>query len=527
MIYKCVSFLFVLHFFPTIVFSQQAPKIEWQKCLGGSGYDVANCIIQTSDGGFAIAAYGGSTDGDVTGNHGLGDAWIVKLDPLGKMSWRKCYGGSGDDYANWIIQTSDGGYAVAGRTDSPDGDVKGLHGTDNDAWVFKLNSSGDLLWQKCLGGTGYEGANYILRSSDGGYVICGVAYSNDGDVHDNHSGPGDAWVVKLDSLGNLLWQKCIGGTADDEALSIIENSSGGYTVAGRTSSKDGDIVGYHGGDFDALVFTLDSVGNTKWVKCYGGDSIEHFHSIIQTPDKGYAVSGHTNSMNGDVTGDHGGEDGWVVKLDSAGNIQWEKSLGGSAVDGIYSIKLTKEGGYIGAGFSSSTDGDVSGCHGEDDMWIVKLNTVGNIEWQKCLGGSQSENANSIALTSDDGYAIAGFSTSNDGDVTGYHGGQDAWIVKLAAVNNVSLKQNDHNDIVLSANPVHNTMSISYSLDKRTFVKLEICNLLGQNVQAVEADIEDAGTHIQYADLSAHPVGSYFVRFTRDGRVDTKGFELIK
>src|SRR5579872_2934185 len=101
MIYKCVSFLFVLHFFPTIVFSQQAPKIEWQKCLGGSGYDVANCIIQTSDGGFAIAAYGGSTDGDVTGNHGLGDAWIVKLDPLGKISWRKCYGGSGDDYANW------------------------------------------------------------------------------------------------------------------------------------------------------------------------------------------------------------------------------------------------------------------------------------------------------------------------------------------------------------------------------------------------------------------------------------------
>jgi hypothetical protein len=517
---------FVFLLAPKILFSQQAPKIQWQKSLGGTGYEVANCIIQTFDGGYAVAAYATSADGDVSGNHGSGDAWIIKLDSSGNLSWKKCFGGTGDDYANWIIQTSDGGYVFAGRTGSSDGDVSGNHGGDFDGWVVKLNSSGTILWQKCLGGTGYDQVNCILRSSDGGYTLCGVSYSHDGDVTGNHSGPGDAWIVKLDSIGNILWQKCVGGTGNDEAISIIQNSKGGYAVAGRTSSSDGDISGYHGGDFDAFVFTVDSIGNLKWMKVYGGDSLEHFHSIVQTPDHGYIVAGHTMSNNGDVSGSHGDMEAWVVKIDSVGSMQWQKCLGGSGDDGTYAIKAESDG-YVAAGWSGSEDGDVSGGHGADDIWIAKLNSQGKVLWQKCLGGSQPENANSMVRTSDGGYIIAGFTNSSDGDVTGYHGGEDTWIVKLGAESSVSLPASSSHFFDPFPNPAVEYENISYLLDKRSPVKIEIFTPLGEKIKTLADNIEDEGLHDMQFNIHSFPAGSYFIRLSIDGITSVKVLQLVK
>src|SRR5579872_4848535 len=218
---------FIFLCIPQVLLAQQAPVLSWQKSLGGTGYEVANCIIQTSDGGYAVAAYETSDDGDATGNHGSGDAWIVKLDAAGAVNWEKCFGGSGDDYANWIIQTSDGGYIFAGKTSSSDGDVFGFHGGEFDAWIVKLNASGVFQWQKCFGGSDYDQANHITATRDGGYIICGVSYSHDGDVKGNHDGPGDAWFVKIDLLGNIEWQKCVGGTGNDEAISVIQTVNGG------------------------------------------------------------------------------------------------------------------------------------------------------------------------------------------------------------------------------------------------------------------------------------------------------------
>ena len=175
--------------------------ISWQKCLGGSAHDNATSIQQTSDGGYIVAGNTFSNDGDVTGYHGGDDYWVVKLDSNGNMKWQKCLGGSYGDCAKYIQQTSDGGYIVAGYTFSNDGDVTGLHG-DSDYWVVKLDSNGNIKWQKCLGGSGNEGASSIQQARDGGYIIAGASNYSDGDVTGNHGGY-DSWIVKLDANGNF------------------------------------------------------------------------------------------------------------------------------------------------------------------------------------------------------------------------------------------------------------------------------------------------------------------------------------
>jgi hypothetical protein len=279
--------------------------------LGGSSDEWASSIQQTFDGGYIVAGYTYSNDGDVSGNHGNRDGWVVKLDASGSLLWQKCLGGNSSDWARSIQQTSDGGYIVAGETHSNDGDVSGHHG-NGDGWVVKLDASGNLLWQKCLGGSSYDSVSSIQQTSDGGYIVAGSTYSNDGDVSGNH-GNDDSWVVKLDASGNLLWQKCLGGSNWDYAESIQQTSDGGYIVAGITFSNDGDVSGYHG-EGDGWIVKLDASGNLLWQKCLGGSYREWAYSIQQTSDGGYIVAGYTNSNDGDVSGNHGGEDGWVVKL---------------------------------------------------------------------------------------------------------------------------------------------------------------------------------------------------------------------
>jgi len=403
--------------------------IEWQKCLGGTGVDEANSIKQTTDGGYVLAGVTTSNNGDVSGNHGGYDYWVVKLDSIGNLQWQKCLGGSFSDWAHSIQQTTDGGYVVAGGTESFNGDVTSNHG-DFDYWIVKLDNIGNIQWQKSFGGTSFDFAYSIQQTTDGGFVVAGRTNSNDGDVSGNHGGH-DYWVVKLDSIGNIQWQKCLGGTDEDAANSIHQTTDGGYVVAGWTESNDGDVSGYHG-NYDCWIVKLDSGGTFQWQKCLGGTGQDYAYSIQQTTDGGYVVAGHTRSNDGDVSGNHGNYDYLVVKLDSLGNIQWQKCLGGTNGDGVSSIEQTTDGGYVVAGNTYSNNGDVSGNHGGVDYWVVKLDSVGNIQWQKCLGGTGQDYdyAYSIQQTTDGGYVVAGYNQSNDGDVTGNHGDRDYWVVKL-------------------------------------------------------------------------------------------------
>ncbi|MEO6455072.1 MAG: hypothetical protein ABIN97_13415 [Ginsengibacter sp.] len=430
--YTLIAFLFFVFSFSA---EAQVPAIQWQKCLGGTEWDQPSSIKQTSDGGYIIAGNSSSLDGDVSGNHGgASDYWIVKLNSTGTIQWQKCFGGSDDDVANSIEQTSDGGYIIAGYSNSLDGDVSGNQG-NNDYWIVKLDPLGNITWQNSFGGSLGDMAYDIHQTNDGGYIVAGSTSSFDGDVSGRH-GVGssgwqyDYWVVKLNSTGIIQWQKCLGGSDNDYTYSIKQTNDGGYIVAGGSDSNDGDVSGNHGSG-DCWIVKLNNIGVIQWQICMGGSSGDRSESIEQTVDGGYIFTGFTQSNDGDVTGHHSNIDYWVVKLDGRGSIQWQKTLGGSLMDYARSIAQTTDSGYIVAGHSDSFDGDVAGSHGSGDYWIVKLNSIGDFQWRKCLGGTGRDWPYSIKETSDGGYIIAGLSGSNDDDVSGNHGyNNDYWIVKL-------------------------------------------------------------------------------------------------
>ena len=401
--------------------------IDWQKSLGGSATDHAHSIRKTTDGGYVVAGESFSGDGDVPANQGESDYWIAKLTSLGNKGWQRTLGGSSSDRAYDIIQNTDGGYVIAGVSSSDDGDVNSNHG-ESDYWIVNLTSQGNNGWRNVLGGNYDDIASSIQQTSDGGYIVAGKSESNDDKVPGNHGGS-DYWIVKLDAIGKLDWQKCLGGSSDDIASSIQQTSDGGYIVAGGSSSDNDDVSGNHG-SHDCWIVKLTSTGEITWQESFGGSSIDAANSIQQTTDGGYIFAGYTESSDGDVTVNQGVSDYWIMKLTSSGSLSWQKSYGGSSFDKANSIQQTTDGGYIVAGESRSDDGDVSGNHGSSDYWIIKLNSAGEIEWEKSLGGSDADIATSIQQTTDGGYVIAGGSQSDNGDVTGNNGASDYWIVKI-------------------------------------------------------------------------------------------------
>jgi hypothetical protein len=417
-------------------------NILWQKCYGGSEYDYVYSIQQTTDGGYLVAGNTESNDGDVTGNHGSTDYWIININQYGEMQWQKCYGGGAGDFVRSFQQTTDGGCVIAGTTSSNDGNVTGNHGS-SDYWIVKLDQYGELQWQKCFGGSNWDEAHSIQQTTDSGYVIAGTTSSNDGDVTGNH-GSSDYWIVKLDQYGELQWQKCFGGSNIEGECFIQQTTDGDYLVAGNTESNDGDVTGNHGST-DYWIINIDQYGEMQWQKCYGGGAGDFIRSFQQTTDSGYVIAGTTSSNDGDVTGNHGNTDYWIVKLDQYGELQWQKCFGGSNWDEAHSIQQTTDSGYVIAGWTDSNDDDVTENHGWGDEWIVKLSQSGEIQFQKCFGGSDNDNAISIQQTTDSGYVVAGYTNSNDGDVTGNHGGlADYWVVKLCNGNPLSISISDSN-----------------------------------------------------------------------------------
>ncbi|THU37048.1 T9SS C-terminal target domain-containing protein [Niastella caeni] len=400
-------------------------QLVWHKMLGGKETDFAVSTAPTADGGYLIAGYSESTDGDVTGNHGDYDYWVVKLNADRTIAWQRSLGGSGDDNLIKMIPLADGGCLLAGYTISTDGDVTGNHG-NSDCWIVKLNAAGAMVWQKTLGGSRQDRPGSVI-AIPGGYMVVGYTGSNDGDVTGNHGGY-DFWVVKLNESGTIISQKTFGGTGNEYASDITPTSDGGYLVGGRTNSTDGEVTGNHGG-LDIWVVKLNAAGNAEWQKTYGGTGSEAMQSILTTSDGGAVMAGYTNSLNGDVTGVRGGLDCWITKLNSSGAIVWQKTLGGSADEHAYSIVAAQNGGFAIAGLTASSDGDVTGFHAGTDSWVVRLNANGGIVWQKTVGGSNLDNSYAIAA-SGNSFIVAGIARSTDGDLSGVHGDYDFWLYKI-------------------------------------------------------------------------------------------------
>jgi hypothetical protein len=426
-LHRIAAFAAVLFFIMPSAYAQQSPLIQWAKCYGGTNNDQSATFQQTADSGFIIGGFSNSIDGNVTGNHGGNDLWVIKIDQFGALQWEKSLGGTGAEIGSTVIQTKDMGYMVAGHSNSTNGDVTGNHGKF-DYWVVKLDPTGALQWEKSFGGSDTEQVSLIRPARDGGYIVSGRSNSVDGDVTGNHGGY-DIWVVKMDSLGNLQWERSYGGSGDETGGTINPTSDGGFIMQGSSNSTDGDVTGNHGG-YDFWVVKIDSVGNIQWERSFGGSGDDEGRSVQQTPDGGYVVAAYSNSTDGDITGNHGGYDYWVARLDSAGNIKWERSYGGSGDDEARNVVFTKDGGYIISGISNSTDGEVTGNHGSYDYWIVKIDSVGNIQWQRSLGGSGDDEVHVVRQIIGKDYLTIGTTSSTDGDVIGNHGKNDFWVVKL-------------------------------------------------------------------------------------------------
>lgn len=456
--------LFNLHF----ILAQ--PSIQWQKCLGGSLGDGAACIEATFDGGYIIAASTFSTDGEITFNHGFRDIWIVKTNNSGIIQWEKSLGGSGDEWSIDIKPMSDGGYLLAGTSSSTDGDILSHHGS-SDYWVVKLDSLGEIQWQNTYGGSNMDLLFSMSLTHDGGCILAGASNSNDGDVSGNH-GMDDCWIVKLDANGAIQWKNSFGGSQFDAGYSALQTADGGYIISATSESNDGDVSGNHGSS-DIWVIKLDSIGHIQWEKCFGGSVTDFAREMLVTTNDEYIVVGSSQSNDGDISGNHGNYDFWIAKLNNAGVLLWQNSLGGSLNEQVSSVDQALDSGYVLAGTSDSNNGQVSGNHGDVDSWIAKVDRNGIFQWQKSIGGSSYDELRSIKATYDGGYILSGTSTSNDGDVAGNHGGYDCWLVKLSALTILSDAAQNKSNISVYPNPFIDHTKISFELNSTENIKIYI------------------------------------------------------
>jgi predicted secreted protein len=350
----------------------------WSMTYGGTGNEIGTGeTLQTSDGGYAI-----SGDTNSSGAGGV-DFWLFKTDEFGSMQWEMTYGGAQDETSGEMCQTSDGGYALAGGTYS-------FGVGDSDFWLVKTDSSGNMQWNNTYGGADYDFAYSIVQTSDGGYALFGVTESFG-------VGGEDFWLVKTDSSGNMQWNRTYGGTGNDHGTSVVQSSDGGYAVSGYTNS-------FGAGNTDYWLVKTDASGTMEWNNTYGGTGIDSTYQLSRTSDGGYAMAGYSTSF--------GGVGAYLVKTDSGGNMQWNNTYWSPSM--ANSLIQTFDGGFALIGFTST---------GGQDIYFVKTDASGNMEWNKTYGGTGVERAYTIIQTIDGGYALTGYTTSFGA------GGEDIWLVK--------------------------------------------------------------------------------------------------
>jgi len=408
---------------------------EWDQKCGGTGYDHAYSVVQTNDGGYAIAGY--------TGSFGAGgyDFWLVRADASGNTLWNQTYGGASPDQAYSVVQTSDGGYALAGAASS--------FGTSYDFLLVRVNAEMDLEHQMSFGRTGVvpgwsrtygdssgqESGKCVVQTADGGYALAG--YTNSPGT----AGSFDFWLVKTDASGNKLWSQMYGGTGVDIPYSLIQTADGGYALAGYTSSPP------TAGSIDSLLVKTDADGNLQWSKKHGGINDDYTYSLIQTADGGYALAGYT------FPGPLGSVDAWLVKTDKSGDKLWDQTYGGTGMDDAMSVIQTTDGGYALAGDTNSP-----GTHGDIDMWLVKTAADGTPDWSQMYGGTYSDRATCVVQTADRGYALAGFSASTPALV-----GKQMWLVRTDAAGNMQWNQIYGGTRMGEANSLAKTRDGGYAL----------------------------------------------------------------
>ena len=444
------SLLAVASIFLTLsAYSQPFLEKKWDHTFGGDQREELTTIIETSDLGFLLAGFSKSDSiYDVSENsRGGNDYWIVKTDSLGNKLWDRRYGGTAEDNLFDAEQTFDGGYILAGITGSDSsGEVSEPSIGSLDFWIVKIDAFGDKQWDKRYGGTDYEWMTCIQQTLDTGYILGGWTFSDSsGDVTHPRIGGEDFWIVKTDPSGNILWDKRFGGNGFDAIYALQQTTDGGYVFGGRCSSDSGFDVSEAGrGQNDYWLVKTDANGNKLWDRRYGGSENDNFISLQQTSDGGYILGGYTLSdANGDISepsrdtsaiiNERG--DMWIVKVNATGDIEWDRRFGGSWVEDAFGyVKETSDGGFLaGSASYSSMSGDKSENNfGYEQSWIVKMDAAGNKLWDKTIFVSREDEYAYPIQTSDGCYVIANYS---EGDSAAYktensRGDYDFWFVKF-------------------------------------------------------------------------------------------------
>jgi len=480
--------------------SSSKPTKLWEKSFSKGQTKVINSAIQTGDGGLLVVGWARSQ------NSGEKDAWAIRVDRDGNELWERTFGGEGEDAANSVIQTADGGFVIVGKTRSKG---EGRY----DAWIVKLDKAGNLVWDRTFGGADFDGANSVIQTEDGGFLVVGYTLSWG-------AGGKDAWVIRLDRSGQKLWEKVFGGRWDDAAYSAAQTADGKFLIAGVRSRSSGSGILNLVPEEDVWLIMVDDDGDEIWEKTYGGKDDDGAISVISTRDGGFLVTGYTESIG------PAGRNGWVIKVDKDGNklwdkvfskwteatsaIQvpdgrfivvgatttffeveagwvtgldengsqiwvesfrgkeprrvvqtdaisfaiagrgkegawvvkfkcscgkplsdfgyskvisgelvkvWDKTIGGEGDDAVYSVIRTVDGNFLAVGSTSSKGA------GKSDAWVVKFDGKGNVVWDKTFGGADFDGANSVVETGDGGFLVVGYTFSK-----GAQG--DAWVMKL-------------------------------------------------------------------------------------------------
>ena len=412
----------------------QSLTIDVIKTLGGTKNDAFSSIKKTTDGGYIAVGYAQSSDFDISNkNNDSYDYWVVKFDATNTIEWSKTFGGSDDDRARDILQLSDGSFLVTGFSRSTDLDVS-VNSGNYDFWVVKINIDGTLVWEKSFGFSGADQSYIIKQTSDGNFLLGGcldvTASGGQGNSKSSkrHAG-GDYWLLKIDTKGNKLWSRYYGGQFTDTLLDISETENGNYILTGYSDSSDTDISN-NLGEYDFWIVKVNNTGDLIWERNFGGSQIDEAFSITKTTDNHFLIAGNTRSADKDVTLNNGSSDIWVIKISSDGTLIWERNFGGTSFDNANKIISAERGGFYVVGSSRSSDIDAASNFGNKDVWILKIDATGNLQWQKNIGGNNLDEASSVIELQNGSLIVSGESWSSDNDILENKGFSDGLIVVL-------------------------------------------------------------------------------------------------
>ncbi|WP_445453144.1 T9SS type A sorting domain-containing protein [Flavobacterium sp. 25HG05S-40] len=528
--------------------------ILWEKSYGGKHADYLFDIIPTPDNGFILA---GSSLSKKTGsktedNRGDLDYWVWKMDEKGELDWQKTFGGSGQDILRKITLTNDGGFLLAGSSDSEEGlDKKDKCRGDSDFWIIKLNAKGGEEWQKTIGGIGLDDLNCIEKTDDGGFIIGGSSSSNmSGEKTQNSYGNLDYWVLKIDSKGQIVWQQTFGGKYSDELRSISITPDEGLIIGGSSNSPEtGNKTQKNIGESDYWVIKLDKDGIQQWQKNIGGTGDDQLYIVHTSIDGNYILGGNSSSERGEDkrSSNKSGTDFWVLKLDKeTREILWQETYNFSKTDVLTSLvenndKTILIGGYAQGEIVENkkpikqskktlvkkeiNQEDPKVKKGTDDFIALKITEKGEELWRKNVGSDGQDILRKVIESRDGGYLMAGTSKTIlnvDGGVkatgdksTGF-GNNDFWVVKLKDKKKPKVEKKLLEAVPNPATDYTNVI-VGYQYSRGIAILVDIAGHILQQFDIKESTIP--------IDLNGLPEGIYIVNIKTD--IQENSVKIIK